>query len=107
MRVGIDLEQFCVDPYGSGIQRVLQYMALTWPQGEIEPVFIAPMPDSSRSEFIALNSQQASDLLSVPFAPPATEHPSDRNLVGEIAATLLSFSAPVLTLSQLLATCQV
>ncbi len=107
MRVGIDLEQFCVDPYGSGIQRVLQYMALTWPQGEIEPVFIAPMPDSSRSEFIALNSQQASDLLSVPFAPPATEHPSDRNLVGEIAAKLLSFNAPVLTLSQVLATCHV
>ena len=107
MRVGIDLEQFCVDPYGSGIQRVLQYMALTWPQGEIEPVFIAPMPDSSRSEFIALNSQQASDLLSVPFAPPATQHPSDRNLVGEIAAKLLSFNAPVLTLSQVLATCHV
>ena len=35
MHVGIDIEQFVRDPYGSGIQRVLQYLALEWPQGDL------------------------------------------------------------------------
>jgi len=107
MRVGIDLEQFCVDPYGSGIQRVLQHMALAWPQGEIEPIFMVPLPESLRGEFIALDSQQASELLSIPFTPTTLGHVEDRNLVGEIAAQLLSLKAPVLTQSQVLSTCHV
>ena len=45
MRVGIDIEQFVRDPYGSGIQRVLQYLAITWPGSDVEPVFIAPLPE--------------------------------------------------------------
>ena len=43
MRVGLDIEQFVRDPYGSGIQRVLQYLALTWPSGDVEPHFVVPV----------------------------------------------------------------
>jgi|GEM_PF-475120 len=107
MRVGIDLEQFVQDPYGSGIQRVLQYLALTWPAGDVEPVFVAPLPDSPRGEFVALSAAQAANLLSIPFAPPVEQTDDDRNVVAEVRAALLGFEAPVLRLSQVMASCHV
>ena len=36
MYVGIDIEQFVRDPYASGIQRVLQYLALEWPVDDVQ-----------------------------------------------------------------------
>jgi glycosyltransferase involved in cell wall biosynthesis len=63
MRVGIDLEQFARDPYGSGIQRVLQQLALNWPTGEIEADFIFPDGDL----FALLDPHQAHLILSIPF----------------------------------------
>jgi glycosyltransferase involved in cell wall biosynthesis len=107
MRVGIDLEQFVRDPYGSGIQRVLQHLALTWPAGDVEPVFVAPLPDSPRGEFVALSAAQAANLLSIPFAPPVEQTDDDRNVVAEVRAALLGFEAPVLRLSQVMASCHV
>ena len=107
MRVGIDLEQFVQDPYGSGIQRVLQYLALTWPAGDVEPVFVAPLPDSPRGEFVALSAAQAAELLSIPFALPVGQTDGDRNVVAEVRAALLGFEAPVLRLSQVMASCHV
>jgi glycosyltransferase involved in cell wall biosynthesis len=107
MRVGIDLEQFVQDPYGSGIQRVLQYLALTWPAGDVEPVFVATLPGSPRGEFIALSAAQAANLLSIPFAPPVEQTDGDRNVVAEVRAALLGFEAPVLRLSQVMASCHV
>jgi len=107
MRVGIDLEQFVQDPYGSGIQRVLQYLALTWPAGDVEPVFVATLPESPRGEFIALSAAQAANLLSIPFAPPVEQTDGDRNVVAEVRAALLGFEAPVLRLSQVMASCHV
>ena len=41
--VGIDIEQFVRDPYGSGIQRVLQYLAREWPRGDVQSDFVVPV----------------------------------------------------------------
>ena len=43
--VGIDIEQFTADPYGSGIQRVLQHLALEWPDDGPTCNFVLPHPD--------------------------------------------------------------
>ncbi len=108
MRVGVDLEQFVVDPYGSGIQRVLQCLALTWPSGDVEPVFFAPLPESSRGEFLALDCVQAAELLSIPFAPADQLATGvDRNVVAEVRSALLAFDAPVMRLSQVMASSHV
>jgi glycosyltransferase involved in cell wall biosynthesis len=107
MRVGIDIEQFVRDPYGSGIQRVLQYLAITWPAGDVEPVFITPLPESPRGEFVALNPAQAAELLSIPFAPPIEQTVGDRNVVEEVQLALLASGAPVLPLSQVMSTCHI
>ena len=63
MRVGIDVEQFARDPYGSGIQRVLQQLALHWPNHEIEADFVFPQGDF----FALLSPEQAAGIFSVPF----------------------------------------
>ena len=63
MRVGIDVEQFARDPYGSGIQRVLQQLALNWPNHEIEADFVFPQGDF----FALLSPEQAAGIFSVPF----------------------------------------
>ena len=107
MRVGIDIEQFVRDPYGSGIQRVLQYLAITWPGSDVEPVFIAPLPESPRAEFLALSAAQAAELLSIPFAPPLEQTVSDRNVVEEVRLALLTSGAPILSLSQVMSTCHI
>ena len=86
MRVGIDLEQFARDPYGSGIQRVLQYLAHEWPSEEIEADFIFP----DRGLYALLTPAQAFEILSIPFV--VQPHDSDlRELVREGIAQM---SAP-------------
>ena len=71
MHVGIDIEQFVRDPYGSGIQRVLQYLALEWPQGDLQADFVVPMDDGHG----LLTPAQAAEVLSIPFFPrePGTD----------------------------------
>lgn len=64
MYVGIDLEQFARDPYGSGIQRVLQHLAKEWPISEINADFIFPDGDF----FVLLTAEQAFEILSLPFS---------------------------------------
>ena len=66
MTLAIDLEQFCRDPYASGIQRVLQQLALHWPS-TIAANFLVPSWDE---RFALLDEQRAAHLLSIPF----TEH---------------------------------
>ena len=61
--VGIDLEQFIADPYTSGIQRVLQYLAREWPREEVWCDFVIPF----RDEFVLATPQQASTLLNEAF----------------------------------------
>ncbi len=83
MHVGIDIEQFVRDPYGSGIQRVLQYLAMQWPSEEVQADFVAPMAD----EYGLLTPGQAAELISIPFTP--REPGSDlRHLVRDHLAAL-------------------
>lgn len=64
-RVGIDIEQFMRDPYATGIQRVLQYLAKEWP-ASIDASFVIPMPQTDDT-FVLLEPAQAAELLSLPF----------------------------------------
>jgi glycosyltransferase involved in cell wall biosynthesis len=65
MYVGIDIEQFVRDPYGSGIQRVLQYLAREWPSDIAQADFVVPF-DGAHA---LLTPEQAADLISIPFLP--------------------------------------
>lgn len=86
MRVGIDLEQFASDPYGSGIQRVLQYLAQEWPLGEIAADFIFP----DRGLYALLTASQAFNVLSIPFQ----EQPPDADLRQLVKDAISDTQAP-------------
>ncbi len=86
MRVGIDLEQFARDPYGSGIQRVLQYLAREWPTSEIEADFIFP----DRGLYALLTPAQAFEVLSIPFQ----DQPADSDLRQLIGQAITGATAP-------------
>ncbi len=86
MRAGIDLEQFASDPYGSGIQRVLQYLAHEWPVGEIEADFIFP----DRGLYALLTPSQAFNVLSIPFQ----EQPPDADLRQTVKDAISDTQAP-------------
>ena len=62
-RVGIDLGQFIADPYASGIQRVLQYLAREWPSEEVPADFVIPFAD----EYLIASPHQAAELLNEAF----------------------------------------
>ena len=62
--VGIDLEQFTVDPQGSGIQRVLQYLAREWPSELVTCDFVVPFGD----DFLLLDPSAADELVSLAFS---------------------------------------
>jgi len=64
--VGIDIEQFIRDPYGTGIQRVLQHIALQWPVEEISADFVVPNPRRD-GEFLLLDAVQAAELIGLAF----------------------------------------
>ena len=65
MHVGIDIEQFVRDTYGSGIQRVLLYLAREWPGDGIGADFVVPIDDA----FGLLTPAQAAEVLAIPFTP--------------------------------------
>lgn len=80
--VGIDIEQFTTDPYGSGIQRVLQYLALEWPDDGPTCNFVLPHPDGH----LLLAPAQAADVLSVPFTAGTSDSGEIRALVSDAIA---------------------
>jgi len=92
--VGIDLEQFVTDPHGSGIQRVLQYLAKAWPEGDLEPGFVVPWQGGHG----LLDREQAADLLTIPFLPRGNEH----DLTEPVQARLAEFDPAPLTSDELL-----
>ena len=61
--IGIDIEQFTVDPQSSGIQRVLQYLARTWPDDIATCDFVVPYGD----EYLLLEPAAADRLVSLAF----------------------------------------
>lgn len=80
MTLGIDLEQFVTDPYGTGIQRVLHQLALNWP-ADVPASFVVPF----QGGFGLLTPEEATRLLAIPFAP---RHPESdlRDLVNAFLA---------------------
>ncbi len=64
--VGIDIEQFIRDPYGTGIQRVLQYLAQEWPSEEVQADFVIPNP-ARGDEYLLLQPEQAAELIGLAF----------------------------------------
>lgn len=64
MTIGIDIEQFVTDPYGTGIQRVLHQLALNWP-ADVTASFVVPF----QGGFGLLTPEEATRLLAIPFAP--------------------------------------
>jgi glycosyltransferase involved in cell wall biosynthesis len=64
MTIGIDIEQFVTDPYGTGIQRVLHQLALNWPT-DVPASFVVPFEGG----FGLLTPEEATGLLALPFAP--------------------------------------
>jgi glycosyltransferase involved in cell wall biosynthesis len=62
--IGIDLEQFIRDPYATGIQRVLQQLALNWPSDIVQADFVVPL---ANGKYALLDPVTASELLALPF----------------------------------------
>ncbi len=86
--VGIDIEQFTHDPYGTGIQRVLQYLAQCWPEGEVQADFVVPNP-ARVGEFLLLSPQKAATLIAIAF-----EHREpDSDVLGVVHEKLATFVA--------------
>jgi len=67
--VGMDLEQFLDDPFGSGIQRVLQQLAAQWPGADVRALFVVP----DDGQFVVLNRDQVSAILALPFTLTRSE----------------------------------
>ena len=64
--IGIDIEQFVRDPYGSGIQRVLQQLAVEWPSDLSPADFVAPLGEQGDT-FVLLTPDEAAELFSLSF----------------------------------------
>ena len=94
--VGVDIEQFVTDPYGSGIQRVLQYLAREWPSGDVEADFVVPWQEGHA----LLTRAQAADLLSIPFTPRDPDDDLRQLVLGRLAALnpLVVTTAELLTM---------
>ncbi|MEC8504492.1 MAG: hypothetical protein VXY57_03115, partial [Actinomycetota bacterium] len=67
--VGMDLEQFLEDPFGSGIQRVLQQLTVHWPASDVGALFAIPHGD----HFVVFDRNQAQEILSLPFTMTRSE----------------------------------
>lgn len=93
--VGIDIEQFVTDPYGSGIQRVLQQLAMHWPQQRLAADFIVPW----RNGHLLLNPDQAGALVSLAFVDARG---GDRHAAVRAEVAHLAESAPIVSTGQLL-----
>jgi len=92
MTIGIDLEQFVTDPFASGVQRVVQYLAKEWPK-ETQADWIVP----SEANYALLTSEQAAALITIPFESPM--HVSE--LPGAITQAIKNLNAPTITEAEL------
>ncbi len=78
--VGVDLGQFALDPFGSGVQRVLQQLALHWPE-EVDAEFLVPIND----RFGALSPADAHELISTIFKTRPANHEAARVIAARIS----------------------
>lgn len=86
MTLGIDIEQFVTDPYGTGIQRVLHQLALNWPD-DVPASFVVPRGD----RFGLLDPGQAAELFAIPFAPRDADQDL-RDLVNGFLGEAIAFT---------------
>ena len=86
--IGIDLEQFTRDPHGSGIQRVLQFLALRWPS-TVPAHFLMPDPDRD-GVLVQLDPAGAAAIVTIPFSGL----PEDADLRAEVLGAIRRASAP-------------
>ncbi len=94
MTLGIDIEQFVTDPYGTGIQRVLHQLAQNWP-ADVPASFVAPF----QGGFALLTPEEATGLLALPFA----ERDSETDLRDLVSAYLAATVTVKVQLGDLLA----
>ena len=102
--VGVDLEQFIRDPYATGIQRVLQQLAIHWPSS-VGAEFVIPNDDAS---FTLLTPAQAAELLTLPFTEhkaAAAGHDANHDLRMQVSAAVSGYlddrSIPSVSLGEL------
>ena len=92
MRIGIDLEQFVTDPFASGVQRVVQYLAKEWPaEPGVRVDWIVPTRNPGM--YALLTSAQAAELISIPFDNPM--HVSE--LPEAIAQAIENLNSPTIS----------
>lgn len=91
--MGIDGEQFARDPYGSGIQRVLQYLAKEWPSGSTPAEFVFPDGD----HFVCVEPSLAAGIFSIPF----TNDRAHFDLRGEVVSAISVLPGTRVTASDL------
>lgn len=65
-RIGVDLEQYLIDPQSSGIQRVLQHLARQWPKDLAQADFVLPYG----SDYLCLSPELADAFISLAFEAP-------------------------------------
>ena len=94
--VGMDLEQFLEDPFGSGIQRVLQQLTLHWPASDVGALFAIPHGD----DFVIVDRSQAQAILSLPFTMTRSEA-EERGLAAHVRDALDSLDVRRLTAAEL------
>jgi len=104
MRLGLDIEQFAHDPYGSGIQRVLQYLAKEWPDSVVEALFVVPISGLGRQEFAVLRAPEAAQILSIPFDNDELSRDA-RDLKAEISEAIKALNPPRFSLGEVIAFC--
>jgi len=93
--VGIDLEQFTVDPQGSGIQRVLQYLAREWPSELVTCDFVVPFG----RDYLLLKPSAADELVTLAFSEPTAGVRSAIRAKIEVLAESAPLVAPGALLS--------
>lgn len=86
--IGIDLGQFALDPFGSGVQRVLQQLAAHWPVDH-PAEFLVPQSDG----FAVLTPHAAYQLVSTTFESRPADHAAPA-LIAQRVQELISEHIP-------------
>ena len=81
--IGIDLSQFALDPFGSGVQRVLQQLAKHWPS-EVPAEFLLPTSEG----FAVLHPVASFELLSSTFESRPADHEAPELIAGQIKSLM-------------------
>lgn len=95
--IGIDLGQYVHDPYATGIQRVLQQLAVQWPL-DVDARWVVP---TSADTFLLLEQDAAAALLSLPFTT-STGAALREGVIARLTELATDRQVPQVRLSQLM-----